>query len=82
MLLAYLTWKFRMALTFNQVSVRFDGEYPASTSKHLTIIPSHEETNAFSRKEFIFANVASLAKQASSASTYKQKDHKKDVTFP
>lgn len=64
-----------MALTFNQVSVRFDGEYPASTSKDLTIIPSHEETNAFSRKEFILVNVASLVKQASSASTYKQIDH-------
>lgn len=56
------------------MSVRFDGEYPASTSKDLTIIPSHEDWNEFSRKQLIFANVASLVKQASSASTYKQTD--------
>lgn len=60
-------------ITFNHVSVRFAGEYPASTSKHLNIIPSQDERNAFSRKELSLANVASLVKQASSASTYKQK---------
>lgn len=54
------------------MSARFDGEYPASTSKALTMIPSQEERNAFSRKELILVNVASLVKHASSASTYEQ----------
>lgn len=62
--------------TFNHVSVRFDGQYPASTSKDLTIIPSQEERNALSRKEFILVNVSSLVKQESSASTYKEDFHK------
>lgn len=56
--------------TFNHVSVRLDGEYPASISRDLIIIPSHEERNASSRNKFILVNVASLV-EASSASTYK-----------
>jgi len=57
-------------LTFSHLSERFDGEYPASTSNVFTIIPSHEERRASSRKAFILVNVASQVKQASSASTY------------
>lgn len=64
-----------MPITFNHVSVRLDGEYSASTSSDLTMIPSHEERNASSRKELILLNVASLVKQLSSASTYKQINH-------
>lgn len=55
--------------TFNHVSVRLDGEYPASISRDLIIIPSHEERNASSRNKFILVNVASLL-EPSSASTY------------
>lgn len=39
-------------------------------SKDFTIIPSHEERSASSRNKFILANVSSLSKWESSASTY------------
>lgn len=54
------------------MSVRFDGEYPASTSNDFTIIPSHDEWIAPSRKDFILFTVASQVNEASSASIYKR----------
>jgi len=57
------------------LSERFDGEYPASISNVFTIIPSHEECSASSRKAFILVNVASHVKQASSASIYNWSVH-------
>lgn len=54
--------------TFNHASDRFDGAYPALTSKDFAMIPSHEDLHASSRKEFILASVFLSSKLASAAS--------------